>query len=109
MFSSSGKHRHNTLEDMTSLLNMFDYPLGHECPRDSAPLLLEGDASMLPPEPQHGNIEYKLKLINPSPNRLQQLITQMKWRLEEGTVLSCKQKERVRKSNAQQLPYSLQV
>lgn len=84
MFSSSGKHRHNTLEDMTSLLNMFDYPLGHECPRDSAPLLLEGDASMLPPEPQHGNIEYKLKLINPSPNRLQQLITQMKWRLEEG-------------------------
>lgn len=27
---------------------------------------------------------YKLKLINPSPSRLEQLVTQMKWRLEEG-------------------------
>lgn len=38
----------------------------------------------LPPEVEEGNVEYKLKLINPTPNRLQQLITQMKWRLKEG-------------------------
>ncbi|KAK6051133.1 hypothetical protein COOONC_11361, partial [Cooperia oncophora] len=31
-----------------------------------------------------GNIEYKVKLVNPSSSRLQHLITQMKWRLREG-------------------------
>lgn len=40
--------------------------------------------SILPPEQEQGNVEYKLKLINPSPNRLEHLVTQMKWRLEEG-------------------------
>ena len=29
-------------------------------------------------------MEYKLKLINPSSSRLEHLITQMKWRLQEG-------------------------
>lgn len=38
----------------------------------------------MPPEPQFGNIEYKLKLINPSKQRLDHLVTQMKWRLREG-------------------------
>lgn len=38
----------------------------------------------LPPEPEYGNIEYKLKLINPSKQRLDHLVTQMKWRLQEG-------------------------
>jgi GTPase len=38
----------------------------------------------LPPENDNGNIEYKAKLLNPSPSRLQHLITQMKWRLREG-------------------------
>lgn len=38
----------------------------------------------LPPEPEHGNIEYKLKLINPSSQRFEHLVTQMKWRLKEG-------------------------
>nr|CAH0112948.1 unnamed protein product [Daphnia galeata] len=38
----------------------------------------------LPPEPQSGNIEYKLKLVNPSEQRIQHLVTQMKWRLREG-------------------------
>ncbi|CAB4059783.1 GTP-binding protein 2 [Lepeophtheirus salmonis] len=46
--------------------------------------LSEGDFSSLPPEPQEGNIEYKLKLLNPSSDRLKHLITQMKWRLREG-------------------------
>ena len=31
-----------------------------------------------------GNIEYKLKLINPSDDRVDQLTTQMKFRLAEG-------------------------
>lgn len=39
----------------------------------------------LPPEPEYGNIEYKLKLINPSKQRLDHLVTQMKWRLNEGS------------------------
>ncbi|XP_037078310.1 GTP-binding protein 2-like [Pollicipes pollicipes] len=38
----------------------------------------------LPPEPQLGNIEYKLKLVSPSKHRFQHLVTQMKWRLREG-------------------------
>lgn len=39
----------------------------------------------LPPEPQFGNIEYKLKLISPSKQRLDHLVTQLKWRLNEGS------------------------
>jgi len=38
----------------------------------------------LPPEDEEGNVEYKLKLINPTEKRLEHLVTQMKWRLEEG-------------------------
>ena len=38
----------------------------------------------LPSEPQEGNIEYKYKLISPTPERLEHLVTQLKWRLEEG-------------------------
>ncbi|KAL8612833.1 hypothetical protein ACOMHN_038088 [Nucella lapillus] len=39
----------------------------------------------LPPEEEEGNVEYKLKLVNPSPHRIEHLVTQMKWRLEEGS------------------------
>ncbi|CAG0913245.1 unnamed protein product [Notodromas monacha] len=38
----------------------------------------------LPPEPALGNIEYKLKLVNPTRQRFEHLVTQMKWRLREG-------------------------
>ncbi|XP_033831287.1 GTP-binding protein 2-like [Periophthalmus magnuspinnatus] len=38
----------------------------------------------LPPEAEEGNIEYKLKLVNPSPYRFEHLATQLKWRLQEG-------------------------
>merc|ERR1711962_1380971 len=44
----------------------------------------EGDFTSLPPEPQQGNVEYKLKLVNPTAQRLEHLVTQMKWRLREG-------------------------
>lgn len=70
---------------MESLLNMFDYPLVVNRVKSTmntkSRLVGQGN---LEPEPQEGNIEYKLKLINPSPGRLEQLVTQMKWRLEEG-------------------------
>lgn len=38
----------------------------------------------LPPEAEEGNIEYKLKLVNPSAYRFEHLATQLKWRLQEG-------------------------
>jgi hypothetical protein len=38
--------------------------------------------SSLPQEPQEGNIEYKWKLVGVSGERLEHLITQLKWRLE---------------------------
>lgn len=33
---------------------------------------------------EEGNIEYKLKLLNPTASRFEHLVTQMKWRLQEG-------------------------
>nr|CAH8851593.1 unnamed protein product [Trichobilharzia regenti] len=39
---------------------------------------------ILPPEVEVGNVEYKRKLVDPTPNRFEQLVTQMKWRLNEG-------------------------
>ncbi|XP_051939904.1 GTP-binding protein 2-like isoform X2 [Hippocampus zosterae] len=38
----------------------------------------------LPPEAEEGNVEYKLKLVNPTQNRFEHLATQLKWRLQEG-------------------------
>ncbi|ESO96458.1 hypothetical protein LOTGIDRAFT_159869 [Lottia gigantea] len=38
----------------------------------------------LPPEDALGNVEYKRTLVRPSSCRLEHLVTQMKWRLEEG-------------------------
>ncbi|XP_026135042.1 GTP-binding protein 2-like isoform X2 [Carassius auratus] len=38
----------------------------------------------LPPEAEEGNIEYKLKLVEPTQYRFEHLATQMKWRLQEG-------------------------
>ncbi|EEY66563.1 GTP-binding protein, putative [Phytophthora infestans T30-4] len=38
----------------------------------------------LPDEVEKGNVEYKQQLLEPSPDRLRQLTTQMHWRLNEG-------------------------
>ncbi|XP_069930178.1 GTP-binding protein 2 isoform X3 [Oryctolagus cuniculus] len=38
----------------------------------------------VPGQAEDGNIEYKLKLVNPSQYRFEHLVTQMKWRLQEG-------------------------
>ncbi|PRW57468.1 Two-component response regulator ARR14 isoform 1 [Chlorella sorokiniana] len=39
---------------------------------------------VLPGEQEAGRVEYKLRLLNPTPARFQQLVTQLKWRLSEG-------------------------
>uniref|UniRef100_A0A182Q877 Tr-type G domain-containing protein n=1 Tax=Anopheles farauti TaxID=69004 RepID=A0A182Q877_9DIPT len=72
--------RNGTLDDPISQLL-------HRNDDSSSELLLKGidfNRGFLPPEPQLGNIEYKLKLINPSKQRFEHLVTQMKWRLREG-------------------------
>ncbi|KAE9000733.1 hypothetical protein PR001_g18707 [Phytophthora rubi] len=38
----------------------------------------------LPEEVEEGNVEYKQQLLEPAPERLRQLTTQMHWRLNEG-------------------------
>ena len=43
-----------------------------------------GIASLFEPEKDDGNIEYKQHLIEPTPDRLDELISQMKYRLAEG-------------------------
>ncbi|XP_059163773.1 GTP-binding protein 2-like [Physella acuta] len=48
------------------------------------PSTMEQLPSNLPPEEEEGNVEYKLKLVKPSDFRMEHLVTQMKWRLEEG-------------------------
>nr|XP_018902782.1 PREDICTED: GTP-binding protein 2 [Bemisia tabaci] len=65
---------------MDSFLGLFDPGSGPTM----SEVWPEDENSPLPPEPQLGNIEYKLKLITPSRLRFQHLVTQMKWRLREG-------------------------
>ena len=65
------------------------YKAGDNCDRmsgdgKSLEIIMDFDQNKLPPEPQVGNIEYKLKLVSPSPQRFEHLVTQMKWRLREG-------------------------
>lgn len=40
--------------------------------------------SRLEPENEYGNVEYKLRLTDPSPERVERLVTQLKWRIREG-------------------------
>ena len=44
----------------------------------------EGIAGLFEPENDEGNIEYKQHLIEPTPDRIERLISQMKYRLAEG-------------------------
>ena len=80
---SSSVPRSNTSLDLKSTLKEGKGLQGLGRSRTfSAPV--DDDYTYLPPEPQMGNIEYKLKLVNPTQQRLQHLVTQMKWRLREG-------------------------
>ncbi|KAF9788245.1 hypothetical protein BJ322DRAFT_618223 [Thelephora terrestris] len=58
------------------------------CTPGSAPAFPRGIPKLVP-EAEQGNIEYKLKLINPTPARFARLVTQLKWRLLEGGGQAC--------------------
>lgn len=70
---------------MDSFISLFDPSDGQTDETDTETLSSDSElGNHLPPEPQFGNIEYKLKLISPSKQRLDHLVTQLKWRLNEG-------------------------
>ncbi|KAH3764883.1 GTP-binding protein 1 [Pelomyxa schiedti] len=75
-------------DDLAALAAHFDrIALKKSVERDSnsqAQVPVTGVAENMEPEPQSGNIEYKLKLIDPTPLRFEHLVTQLKWRLGEG-------------------------
>ncbi|KAM3584697.1 hypothetical protein VKS41_003504 [Umbelopsis sp. WA50703] len=53
--------------------------------RTGSPWSVGTKTRSLPPEIDHeGNIEYKLKLVSPTTERLEHLVTQLKWRIAEG-------------------------
>ncbi|XP_060537431.1 GTP-binding protein 2 isoform X1 [Cylas formicarius] len=70
---------------MDSFFSLFDPSNGNDCSmnEDFALNNLLNENS-LPPEPQLGNVEYKLKIVNPTKQRFEHLVTQLKWRLREG-------------------------
>lgn len=45
---------------------------------------LQIEEDRLEPENDYGNVEYKLRLTDPSPGRIEKLVTQLKWRIREG-------------------------
>lgn len=49
--------------------------------RTPQPTTTSGD---LPQEVEEGNVEYKLQLLDPAPDRVKHLTTQLHWRLNEG-------------------------
>lgn len=42
------------------------------------------ESTRLEPENEYGNVEYKLRLTDPTPERVERLVTQLKWRIREG-------------------------
>lgn len=66
------------------LVDLFGDASSSDDDRDDEPSVMSGEENCLPPEVERGNIEYKLKLIAPTPVRFEHLVTQMKWRLQEG-------------------------
>jgi GTPase len=69
---------------MDSFLSLFDPNTCNECSTDDFAIDNLNNQKALPPEPQVGNIEYKLKIVNPTKQRFEHLVTQLKWRLREG-------------------------
>lgn len=76
------KKKHRNIKSSISEVTVPDEKESNEQIREQ--IILDFERGMLPPEPQLGNIEYKLKLINPTSQRFEHLVTQMKWRLREG-------------------------
>lgn len=61
---------------MDSFFNLFD-PSCDSCQNGNSMEDLQQHNYCLPPEPQAGNIEYKLKIVNPSKQRFEHLVTQV--------------------------------
>ncbi|CAH1153596.1 unnamed protein product [Phaedon cochleariae] len=70
---------------MDSFFSLFDPNSCTECTNNEDFALDNMNNQLaLPPEPQLGNVEYKLKIVNPTKQRFEHLVTQLKWRLREG-------------------------
>jgi len=69
----------NTSDESSTSVMTVDL-LGNEISGVSAPEHVTADNFIqhLPPEPQIGNIEYKLKLVNPTRQRFEHLVTQVR-------------------------------
>ncbi|CAG9855168.1 unnamed protein product [Phyllotreta striolata] len=70
---------------MDSFFSLFDPGSCSDCSNNQEFALDNmNNQNALPPEPQLGNVEYKLKIVNPTKQRFEHLVTQLKWRLREG-------------------------
>lgn len=81
LFDDSAKNTNNKRKNSW---DKFDCKSSNDCDNYGCIDGNDDNEESLPPEPEHGNIEYKLKLVNPSNQRFEHLVTQMKWRLQEG-------------------------
>lgn len=61
---------------MDSFFSLFDPNNGNDCAM-SEDFTLDNNQNALPPEPQLGNVEYKLKIVNPTKQRFEHLVTQV--------------------------------
>ncbi|KAJ8975811.1 hypothetical protein NQ317_013742 [Molorchus minor] len=60
---------------MDSFFSLFD-PNCSDCSNDEFAIDNMNNQHSLPPEPQLGNVEYKLKIVNPTKQRFEHLVTQ---------------------------------
>mmetsp|Transcript_28154 Transcript_28154/g.57670 ORF Transcript_28154/g.57670 Transcript_28154/m.57670 type:complete len:588 (+) Transcript_28154:145-1908(+) len=70
-------------KEMMNQDKLSDYCM-KEQDEDGRPVGLAALVDKIDSEPQEGNIEYKLMLLDPTEERLNHLVTQMQWRLNEG-------------------------
>ncbi|KAL1412575.1 hypothetical protein Q8F55_000322 [Vanrija albida] len=84
-FHLSGSATSQALRDWERLLAQPDSDVTRHTLVHGSPLLAPTGAPKLAAErDKEGHIEYKLKLVEPSPERFQRLVTQMMWRLKQG-------------------------
>lgn len=63
---------------MDSFFSLFDPSPCNDCAQEDFALDNMNNQNSLPPEPQLGNVEYKLKIVNPTKQRFEHLVTQVK-------------------------------
>lgn len=63
---------------MDSFFSLFDPNSCNDCTNNEDFALDNmNNQTSLPPEPQLGNVEYKLKIVNPTKQRFEHLVTQV--------------------------------